>query len=133
MNNMKISFIFIILLVLGLCFRCKNDSDEINTNLARLNNKSWQLSRIIDSLENINRKIYSNIFSDQEDNNEKLDLLENYIKKNESNRLTWIQFQERDLVIDSLNNYRATLLDTINIYVDKYSLLHPKEKLVLQK
>jgi hypothetical protein len=126
---MKITSCFIQLFILGLFLSCKNDSEDINANLARLNNKSWQLSRIIDSLENANGKIYTNIFPENISNNEKLDLLEKYIKKSESNRLAWIQFQERDLLIDSLNNYRATLLDTINIYVDKYSKLHPEEKI----
>ena len=128
---MKISFYLIVLLVFGLFFNCKNDSEDINANLARLNNKSWQLSRIIDSLENVNRRIYSIIFPEDIGNNEKLDLLEKYIKKSESNRMDWINFQERDLLIDSLNNNRATILDTINNYVDRYSKLHPEEKINL--
>lgn len=119
------------LLFLGLFFSCKSDSEEINTNLARLNNKSWQLSRIIDSLENVNGKIYTEIFPPNISNIEKLDFLEKYIKKSESNRIVWINFQERDLLIDSLNSYRAIILDTINRYVNKYSVAHPEEKIYL--
>lgn len=64
---MKNQIAFLSLLFLGLFFSCNNDSEEVNNNLARLNNKSWQLSKIIDSLKNRSEKQYNEIFEGNQD------------------------------------------------------------------
>jgi hypothetical protein len=126
---MKIYFYLIGLVVLGLFFSCKNDSEEINANLARLNNKSWQLSKIIDSLKNRSENQYNEIFEGNQDEEQMLKLLENKLKTDSAVKIKWIEFQENNLKADSLIKVRAFMLDTINIYVDKYSKFHPEEKI----
>jgi hypothetical protein len=130
---MKIYFYLIGLVVLGLFFSCKNDSEEINANLARLNNKSWQLSKIIDSLKNRSENQYNEIFEGNQDEEQMLKLLENKLKTDSAVKIKWIEFQENNLKADSLIKVRAFMLDTINIYVEKYSKVHPEEKIYLRK
>ena len=108
---------------------CNHDSEEINSNLARLNNKSWQLSRIIDSLKNRSENHYNEIFEGNQNEDQMLKLLENKLKTDSGAKVKWAEFQENSLIADSLINVRALMLDTINIYVDKYSKLHPEEKI----
>lgn len=116
-----------------LFFSCKNDSEEINANLARLNNKSWQLSKIIDSLKNRSLNQYNEIFEGNQDEEQILKLLENKLKTDSAVKIKWIEFQENNLIADSLINVRALMFDTINIYVGKYSKVHPEEKVYLRK
>jgi hypothetical protein len=108
---------------------CNNTSEEVEKNLARINNKSWQLSRIIDSLKNQNGKDIAEIFEGNLDEEQMLIILENKLKTDSGFKYKWIEFQEKNLVVDSLENVRALMVDTINIYVDKYSKLHPEEKI----
>lgn len=117
------------LVVLGLFFSCKNDSEDINAHLARLNNKSWQLSKIIDSLKNRSENQYNEIFEGNQDEEQMLKLLENKLKTDSAVKIKWIEFQENNLKADSLIKVRALMLDTINIYVEKYSKVHPEEKI----
>ena len=126
---MKICKLFIGILILGLFFSCNNDSEEVNKNLARLNNKSWQLSKIIDSLKNRSDNQYNEIFEGNQDEEQMLKLLENKLKTDSAVKIKWIEFQENNLKADSLIKVRALMLDTINIYVDRYSKLHPEEKI----
>ena len=132
-NIIKIDNSLIHLLILGLFLSCNNDSEEINANLARLNNKSWQLSKIIDSLKNRSENQYNEIFEGNQDEEEMLKLLENKLKTDSVVKIMWIEFQENNLIADSLINVRALMLDTINIYVEKYSKLNPEEKIKLIK
>lgn len=60
-----------------------------------------------------------------------LKLLENKLKTDSAVKIKWIEFQENNLKADSLINVRALMLDTINIYVEKYSKVHPEEKIQL--
>ena len=126
---MKKQITLLSLLFLGLFFSCKNDSEEINANLARLNNKSWQLSKIIDSLKNRSENQYNEIFEGNQDKEQMLKLLENKLKTDSAVKIKWIEFQENNLKADSLIKVRALMLDTINIYVEKYSRVHPEEKI----
>lgn len=127
--KMKNQIALLSLLFLGLFFSCKNDSEEINSNLARLNNKSWQLSKIIDSLKNRSENQYNEIFEGNQDEEQMLKLLENKLKTDSAVKIKWIEFQENNLKADSLINVRTLMLDTINIYVEKYSKFHPEEKI----
>ena len=131
--KMKKQIALLSLLFLGLFFSCKNDSEEINANLARLNNKSWQLSKIIDSLKNRSENQYNEIFEGNQDEEQMLKLLENKLKTDSAVKIKWIEFQENNLKVDSLINVRALMIDTINIYVEKYSKVHPEEKIYLRK
>ena len=130
--KMKKQIALLSLLFLGLFFSCKNDSEDISANLARLNNKSWQLSKIIDSLKNRSVNQYNEIFEGNQDEEQMLKLLENKLKTDSAVKIKWIEFQENNLIADSLINVRALMLDTINIYVGKYSKLHPEEKIQLK-
>ena len=130
---MKKQIALLSLLFLGLFFSCNNDSEEVNKNLARLNNKSWQLSKIIDSLKNRSENQYNEIFEGNQDEEQMLKLLENKLKTDSAVKIKWIEFQDNNLKADSLIKVRALILDTINIYVEKYSKVHPEEKIYLRK
>lgn len=125
----KPNVLIILILIIGLFVSCKSESDEVNQNLARLNNKSWQLSKIIDSLKNRSENQYNEIFEGNQDEEQMLKLLENKLKTDSAVKIKWIEFQENNLKADSLINVRALMLDTINIYVEKYSKFHPEEKI----
>lgn len=116
-------YLFIFLSIIS----CTNSSDEVNSNLARLNHKSWQYSRIIDSLKIRNFEFLKNEIGENLSEEELLVVLETKIKTDKKFNEKWIEFQNENNRIDSLENVRAIFLDTINIYVDKYSKLHPDE------
>lgn len=119
-------------IIIGLFANCNSESEEVNQNLARLNNKSWQLSRIIDSISNTNKKYLVDIIGENKDEVEALAILKMKLESDSTAKLKWKNMQLNDLKIDSIEQVRAVFLDTINIYVDRYSKLHPEEKVILK-
>jgi len=129
MKGFEILVCFALIIIVN---SCNHDSKEINNYLARLNNKSWQLSKIIDSLKKRSENQYNEIFEGNQDEEQMLKLLENKLKTDSEVKVKWIEFQENNLKADSLIKIRALMLDTINIYVEKYSKLHPEEKIQIK-
>lgn len=128
---MKFSYFILFVFV---AISCNQASDEVNANLARLNNKSWQYSRIIDSLKVQNFEFLKYEIGEDLSEEQMLSILETKLKTDKNFSEKWIKFQNENNRIDSLENVRAIFLDTINIYVDKYSKLHPDEtKLIYEK
>jgi hypothetical protein len=121
---MKFSYFILFVFV---AIACNQASDEVNANLARLNNKSWQYSRIIDSLKVQNFEFLKYEIGEDLSEEQMLSILETKLKTDKNFSEKWIKFQNENNRIDSLENVRAIFLDTINIYVDKYSKLHPGE------
>jgi hypothetical protein len=117
------------ILFIFVAISCNQASDEVNANLARLNNKSWQYSRIIDSLKIQNFEFLKNEIGENLSEEEMLVVLEAKIKTDKKFNEKWIEFQNKNARIDSLESVRAIILDTINIYVNEYSKLNPKEKI----
>ncbi len=129
MKYPKTLFSLILLIVTNSCM---TESDEVNQNLARLNNKSWQISRIVDSLNNYNKQNFNEIFEGNQDKEYMLDLLAHKLKTDSIFKDKWIEFQEINNKADSLEHVRELMLDTINTYVAKYSKLHPEENVIIR-
>lgn len=83
-----IQYTFYLLLIIG----CNDTSDNINSNLARLNNKSWQYSRIIDSLKVQNSEFVKTEIGENLSEDQMLSILEIKLKTDKKFSQKWIEF-----------------------------------------
>jgi hypothetical protein len=130
-NN--IQTIAIIVLLAGLIYNMFfNERIIVNENIAQLNNKSWQISRAMDSLSDEGGKLYKDLFAKSKTPEEMVDLVGKGVRTDSVFKAKWIKIQTINNRVDSLEKVRFKLLENINSYVDEYSKLHPEENLLLK-
>ena len=130
-NN--IQTVAIIVLLAGLIYNMFfNERIIVNENIAQLNNKSWQISRSMDSLSDEGGKLYKDLFAKSKTPEEMVDLVGKSVRTDSVFKAKWIKIQTINNRVDSLEKVRFKLLENINSYVDEYSKLHPEENFNLK-
>lgn len=109
-----------------------NQSVILNEDIAKLNNKSWQISRAMDSLSNESGKIFKELFPEGKTPEEMVDILGKNATTDSVFNSKWIKIQTMNNRIDSLEKVRSKLINEINRDIDEYSKLHPEEILKLK-
>ncbi len=109
-----------------------NESVILNEDIAKLNNKSWQISRAMDSLSNESGKIFKELFPEGKTPEEMVGILGENATTDSVFNSKWIKIQTINNRIDSLEKVRFKLINEINRDIDDYSKLHPDEKFMLK-
>lgn len=110
-----------------------NESVLLNEDIAKLNNKSWQISKAMDSLSNESGKIFKELFPEGKTPEEMVDILGKNASTDSVFNTKWIKVQTINNRVDSLEKERFKIINQINRDIDDYSRLHPEENFPLNQ
>ncbi|MHA8076676.1 hypothetical protein [Aquirufa sp. TARAVU-A1A] len=132
MKNLIQTGLIVVLLAALIYNLFFNESVILNEDIAKLNNKSWQISRAIDSLSNESGKVFKELFPEGKTPEEMVNILGKNAATDSAFNLKWIKIQTINNRIDSLEKVRFKLINEINRDIDDYSKLHPEDKFMLK-
>lgn len=132
MKNLIQTGLIVVLLAALIYNLFFNESVILNEDIAKLNNKSWQISRAIDSLSNESGKVFKELFPEGKTPEEMVNILGKNATTDSVFNSKWIKIQTMNNRIDSLEKVRMKLINEINRDIDDYSKLHPDEKFMLK-
>ncbi len=127
MKNLIQTGLIVVLLAALIYNLFFSESVILNEDIAKLNNKSWQISRAMDSLSDESWKIFKELFPEGKTPEEMVNILGKNATTDSVFDSKWIKIQTMNNRIDSLEKVRLKLINEINRDIDEYSKLHPEE------